>query len=136
MNKLKELIHKYREILLYLIFGVLTTAVNFSVYTPLCFFMPEQYLLWNVLAWVVAVLFAFFTNKPFVFRSKDWSWKVAGPEFLEFVGCRIGSLIMETVLLWITVAAFEWNEIFMKAVIAVLVVIVNYIGSKLLFKKK
>lgn len=126
----------HRQFLLYFLFGVVTTGVNFVIYTPLSILFPDYYILWNAIAWVASVLFAFFTNKPFVFKSTDWSIKVAGPEFLEFVGCRIGSFLLETVLLWLTISVMSMNEILMKGLITVLVVIINYIGSKLLFKSK
>ena len=91
----------------------------------------------NVLAWVVAVAFAYLTNKPFVFKSHDWSWAVVWPELVKFVSCRIGSGVLETGIIWLCVDMLGWNGVVMKLITAVLVIILNYIGSKLLvFKKK
>ena len=137
MKKIRSLIEKYFDILSYLFFGVLTTAVNYLVYLP-C------YNLWgfsgtasNVIAWVFAVAFAYVTNKPFVFRSHDWAWKTVGPELSKFVGCRIGSGLIETGLIFLTVDLLGWNGNVMKLILSVVVVILNYVGSKLIvFRKK
>ena len=84
-----------------------------------------------------AVLFAFLTNKPFVFKSYDWSAKTVIPELTKFVGCRVGSGAVETLIIFLTVDLFGWNGNIWKLVTSVLVIILNYIGSKLLvFRKK
>jgi putative flippase GtrA len=91
----------------------------------------------NLIAWVVAVMFAFLTNKPFVFQSNDWSAKTVFPELWKFLTCRICSGLMETVIILITVDILSWNGNWMKLATNVLVIIVNYIGSKLIvFRKK
>ena len=79
--------------------------------------------------------FAFLTNKPFVFKSHDWSMKTVGPELTKFVACRIGSGVMEVAIIWLTVDILCWNGNWMKIVVSVLVIILNYIGSKLLVFK-
>lgn len=137
MKKILELIHKYYDILSYLFFGVLTTAVNYIIYLPCYNTLGLSATVSNVIAWVAAVAFAYLTNKPFVFRSHDWSAKTVIPELTKFVGCRIGSGFMETVIILVTVDLLGWNGNVMKLLTSVLVVIVNYIGSKLLvFGKK
>ena len=90
-----------------------------------------------MIAWVVAVAFAYLTNKPFVFRSYDWSAETVVPELTKFVGCRIGSGAAETLILFLTVDLIGWNGNVWKLLTQVMVVILNYIGSKLLvFRKK
>ena len=134
---MRKLLEKYWDILTYLFFGVLTTAVNYLVYLPCYNLLHWSAGLSNVLAWIVAVAFAFLTNKPFVFRSHDWSWKVLWPELTKFVGCRIGSGVLETAILMVTVDWLKCNGNVWKLITAVLVVILNYIGSKfLVFKNK
>ena len=133
---MKKRLEKYKDILLYLIFGILTTFVNYLVYLP-CYNLLE----WsagasNVLAWVVAVTFAFLTNKPFVFKSHDWTWKTVWPELSKFVGCRIGSGVLETAILLLCVDILGWNGNVWKLITAVLVIILNYIGSKFFVFKK
>ena len=91
----------------------------------------------NVAAWVVSVAFAFLTNKPFVFRSHDWSLSTVLPELGKFVGCRLGSGAMETAIIFVTVDLFRWNGNWVKLVVSVLVVIANYAASKwLVFREK
>ena len=131
------MIVKYWDILSYLFFGVLTTAVNYLVYLPCYNWLHLSASISNVIAWVVAVAFAYLTNKPFVFKSHDWSWKTVGPELSKFVGCRIGSGLLETAILFVTVDRLAWNGNIWKLVTSVLVVILNYFGSKLLvFRRK
>ena len=128
---------QYWEVLSYLIFGVLTTVVNYLVYLPVYNFVGLSAALSNAIAWVVAVTFAYLTNKPFVFRSHDWSAKTVIPELTRFIGCRIGSGAAETVILFLAVDLLGWNGNIWKLVTQVMVVILNYIGSKLLvFRKK
>ena len=136
MQKIRELLEKYWDILMYLIFGVLTTVVNYVVFLPIYNLLGISATVSNAIAWVVAVAFAFLTNKPFVFRSNDWSWKTVGPELTKFVSCRIGSGVMETLILLVTVDILGWNGNLWKLVTNVMVVIVNYFGSKLLVFKK
>ena len=134
---MKKLIEKYWDILTYLFFGVLTTMVNYLVYLPCYNMLHWSAGVSNVLAWVVAVAFAFLTNKPWVFKSHDWSWKVVWPELTKFIGCRIGSGLLETGIIVLFVDMLHWNGNIVKIATAVLVIVLNYIGSKLLvFKKK
>ena len=133
---MRKLFQKYADVLAYLVFGVLTTAVNYIIYLPCYNWLGWSAGLSNVLAWVGSVAFAFLTNKPFVFKSHDWSWKTLWPELTKFVGCRLGSGALETVILLLTVDFLGWNGNWMKLITAVLVSVLNYIGSKFLVFKK
>ena len=133
---LKRLIVKYWDVLSYLFFGGLTTVVNYAVYLPCFNLLGMSAAVSNVIAWAVAVLFAFLTNKPFVFKSHDWSAKTVWPEFIKFVGCRIGSGVLETAIIFVTVDLLYWNGNWMKLTTSILVVILNYFASKLLVFKK
>ena len=134
---LKRLILKYWDILSYLFFGGLTTAVNYIVYLPCYNWLHLSASVSNVIAWVVAVAFAYVTNKPFVFQSHDWSGKTVWPELTKFVGCRVGSGALETAIIFVTVDVLAWDGNWMKLITSVLVVILNYFASKLLvFRKK
>jgi putative flippase GtrA len=132
----KKLIEKYWNIISYLFFGVLTTAVNYVVYLPCYNLLGLSAAVSNAIAWVVAVAFAYLTNKPFVFKSYDWSMKTVVPELTKFVACRVGSGVLETGLLLVCVDWLGWDGNMMKLVTSILVVILNYIGSKLLVFKK
>ena len=136
MKKIRALIEKYYDILAYLFFGVLTTLVNYIVYLPCYNLLGLSATLSNVFAWVVAMAFAYLTNKPFVFRSHDWSAKTVIPELSKFVGSRIASGVLETAIIFVTVDCLLWNGNVMKLVTSVLVVIMNYVASKLLVFRK
>ena len=137
IQKVKSLVIRYWEVLSYLIFGVLTTVVNYLVYLPVYNVLGLSAALSNAIAWVVAVAFAYLTNKPFVFKSHDWSAKTVIPELTKFVGCRVASGAAETMILLVTVDLLRWNGNVWKLVTSVLVVVMNYIASKLVvFKKK
>lgn len=136
MNKIVELVKKYWDIVSYLLFGVLTTLVNYAVYLPCYNLLGMSGTVSNVIAWVVAVAFAYLTNKPWVFKSHDWSSKVVIPELAKFVACRIGSGVLETGIIFVFVDCMAFDGNVFKIVTSVLVVILNYIGSKLLVFRK
>ena len=127
---------KIVELASYLFFGVLTTAVNYAVYLPCYNTLGLPAAVSNVIAWVAAVAFAYLTNKPFVFKSHDWSMETVLPELAKFVACRVGSGALETVILLAFVDWLGWDGNVMKLVTSVLVVVLNYVGSKLLVFKK
>ncbi|MBR5021406.1 MAG: GtrA family protein [Oscillospiraceae bacterium] len=127
---------RYRDVIVYLVFGVLTTVVNYIVYLPCYNVLGLSGSASNAIAWVGAVAFAYLTNKPFVFQSRDWSARTVIPELTKFVGCRIGSGVLETAIIFLTVDWLGWNGNVMKLLTSVLVVVLNYIGSKLLVFKK
>lgn len=132
MQFLQKTIRKYWDVLSYLFFGVLTTVVNYLVYLPCYNALGLSAAVSNGIAWVAAVLFAYLTNKPFVFKSRDWSMKTVLPEFGRFVGCRVASGVAETAILFLTVDILAWNGNVWKLVTSILVVIANYAASKLL----
>ena len=137
MKKIMELVKKHWDIVTYLFFGVLTTVVNYAVYLPCYNLLGLSATISNIIAWVVAVAFAYLTNKPWVFKSHDWSMKVVLPELSKFVACRVGSGVLETGMIFVFVDLMGINGNVFKLITSVLVVILNYIGSKLLvFKNK
>lgn len=138
---MKALVKKHREVIIYLLIGALTTLVNFVIYLPLLWWAKLPASASNAIAWPIVIIFAYVTNKVYVFRSKEWSFRVIGPEFLKFVGCRIASGVFETVFLALTIdlpalADIQWYGLVMKIVASIGVVILNYIGSKLLVFRK
>lgn len=152
-EKLNSLLKKIvsREMFDYLLFGVLTTVVNLVSFAA-CERMlgTKLSLVSNIVAWVVAVLFAFVTNKFFVFRSKSMDFKTLSKEFISFTGARVLSLGIEELGLIIGQFVFHADEkvfhiasyeisgtMVTKLLLAVIVVILNYIFSKLfIFKEK
>jgi len=139
MEKIKELYIKYEEIINYLIVGVLTTVVSLATYF-ICtetFLDPNKKLelqIANIISWVFAVAFAYFTNRKYVFKSKN---KNMLKEASSFVGSRILSLLMDMFIMFIIVSVLHLNDKIGKLVSQVIVTIANYILSKLfVFKKK
>ena len=127
---------KYKAIIFYGIFGVLTTIVNIVIYN-LCYYqIGIGNTVSNVIAWILAVAFAYFTNKVWVFESKSWAWEVLKREVSTFVSCRLATGIMDIVIMFICVDIIGWHAMLMKLVSNVLVIILNYIFSKLIIFKK
>lgn len=136
-EKRKAFFHKHCDILVYLVFGVLTTAVNYLVYLPCYNLAHLPSAVSNMVAWIAAVAFAYVTNKTFVFRSRDWSVQTLLPELAKFLGTRLGSGLLETGILFLCVDILAMNGNVWKLLTSVLVVALNYIGSKLLvFRSK
>lgn len=136
INTLLSLIKKHRETVSYLIFGVLTTLVNFVLYYALLYF-SVHYLWAQVIAWVGAVLFAYITNKRFVFESRVSGFFPILCEASSFVLSRLFSGAIETLLLYLMVDLLTISDTIAKIPVAVLTVILNYVTGKLLvFRKK
>jgi len=136
-EKLIAFVKEHIDVVTYLVFGVLTTVVNYLVYLPCLNWLHLPASVSNCIAWVVAVVFAFVTNKPFVFQSHDWSMEVVLPELSKFVATRLTSGLLETAILFISVDLLHGNGNIWKLITQVLVIIINYVGSKLLvFRKK
>lgn len=135
-EKIRALIEKHWDMVSYLFFGVLTTVVNYLVYLPLYNLLGISAAVSNMIAWAAAVAFAYVTNKPFVFKSHDWSMKTVLPELGKFVGCRAASGGLETALVFLTVDVCGWDGNVWKLIISVVVVILNYVSSKLLVFRK
>ena len=137
MNRMCSFLKKRKDLLMYLLFGGLTTVVSFALYFSLyhCVQLPAAWS--NVISWIGAVLFAFLTNKPFVFHSCDWSAAVTIPELSKFVGSRIFSGLIETLFLALTVDFLQFHNLAMKLTASVIVVILNYVASKVIvFRNK
>lgn len=138
-NLINKIIEKLftREIISYLIFGVLTTLVNFVFYWLFTDIIGIYYITSNVIAWIFAVIFAYITNKLFVFESKSWDIKLVIKEVIAFGAARVLSLLFETGFLALTVEILGVPKLIAKVIAAVFVVIINYVASKLfIFKKK
>ena len=139
---LRKMFAKYEELIIYVIFGAMATAVDWLVYLPLYNWMqwPDFLAPWTAtiskaISWFVAMLFAFFTNKTFVFKSRSWSARVAWPEFMKFAGCRIGSGLLDMAAIMLTVDILGWNGNLMVVLVAVVIALINYFCTKILFKK-
>ena len=139
MEKITELYLKYKEAINYIIFGVLTTVVSLAVYyiSVFIFLNPEnaiQLQIANILSWIAGVAFAYFTNRKYVFESTEKNkLKEAG----KFVLARVATLIMDMIVMWLGVTVLLLNDKIIKLISQIVIIISNYIFSKLfVFKKK
>lgn len=139
MKKIKELYIKYKEIINYLIFGVLTTVISLFVYyiSVFTFLNPSnaiQLQIANVLSWIAGVAFAYFSNRKFVFESKE---KNKLKEASKFVTARIVTLIIDVVIMWLGVTILHGNDKIIKIISQVIIIVSNYVFSKVfVFTKK
>ena len=127
--------NKYREVLSYLLFGGLTTLVNIVSFFILRKVNLEIFIS-NGIAWVISVLFSFITNKLFVFESKGKSRKENIRELVSFFGFRLLSLVIDMGAIYLFINVLNINELVSKVLANIIVIIVNYIFSKLFIFKK
>ena len=136
MAKIFNIYEKYKEIILYIIFGGLTTFVNFVIYFLFTNLFSINYLFSNLLAWIGAVIFAFFTNKKYVFNANNTKLLNYIKEFVMFTSSRGFSFLVETFLLFLGVEIVKLNDGVVKIAVAVIVVILNYFFTKFVFRNK
>ncbi len=139
MKKLIDLYRKHKEIVNYLIVGVLTTVVSLLVYYGLTLTVldPEkavQLQAANVISWIAAVVFAYFTNRRFVFESRSQNML---KEAAAFFAARLSTLVLDMALMFLLVTLLKCNDKIAKLVVQAAVIVANYVLSKfLVFKKK
>ena len=119
------------ETISYLIVGVLTTIISIAVFTGCYRKLKWSTVVSNIISWIVAVAFAYVANKIFVFQSPSWEIAVVTKELIGFVSARLLTLVLDIVFIYITVDKFHWNDILCKIGSNVIVMIVNYVASKL-----
>lgn len=137
-KRIRKLYEQYKEVVNYLIFGVLSTLVNFLTYCLFARLLGVDEVISSGLSWFFSVLFAYITNKLFVFESKTETPQETIKEMLSFFVARIVSgILCDVGTFALMVKVLHINDIFSKLVTQVMVVIVNYVFSKLIiFKKK
>lgn len=134
---LKELFHKYKEVISYLVFGVATTIVNFAVFFICKDMLGIDYKISNAISWFLSVLFAFFTNKYFVFGSKHEDLSSFVREMLLFYWYRILSFVIDMALMILMIEVLHISDFWAKMATQVAVVVLNYFFSKFfIFNKK
>ena len=128
---------RLKELFLYLVFGGITTFINIAVYYVCYYYLKISNVGGNIAAWTVAVLFAFVTNKIWVFESKSTDRHTVMRESVLFFGCRLGTGLMDLAIMYLCVDIMKMSGGVMKIIANVLVIILNYVFSKLLiFVKK
>lgn len=138
VDKIKELCRKYEEIIAYLIVGVLNTIVSWAAFFICAYTILDAQIVWqnmmlSVISWVVGVVFGYFMNRKYVFKSTEPNmWK----EFLQFSGGRVSTGVLDLVMMVVMVNWMGISEDFSKIFVSVLVMIGNYLLSKLFVFKK
>ena len=125
-----------KEFIWYVISGTVVTIVSWITY-----YIPYQILGWSnmvseIFSWIITVATAYVTNKIWVFKSYSWDWEVVKPEAVKFISMRLASGVVEWILMWLFVDKMGFNGMLMKILVSVIVVIMNYVCSKLLIFKK
>lgn len=141
MKKIKELFSAYKEIIMYIIVGVVTTVFNWVVYAVFVRVMPMA--LANALSWFVTVLFAYVTNKLFVFESRSWELQVVAKESVSFFGARAATGVFEVVAqptfyaIGLRQSLLGVEGLVAKVLTSAIVMVLNYVCSKLfVFREK
>ena len=136
LKKLADWYRAHREGMRYLVFGALSTVLNIVVFAICAKVANLSTTVSNTIAWIIAVLFAYVTNKIYVFNSKTTGVQDLVREIIAFFGARIVTLIIETVFLWVVIDKLGFNSILMKIISNVIVIILNFVFSKIFIFKK
>ncbi|MBC5696656.1 GtrA family protein [Agathobaculum sp. M2] len=120
-----------KEILLYLFFGGITVILSVSIYAFQTQCMKVNELIANAIAWIICVIFQFFTNRIWVFQSTASSGKSCFRQMIEFTGGRLITLILEEIILAVFITWLSWNSLAVKLAAQIIVIVLNYIISKL-----
>ena len=137
MEKILNIYNQFKEQILYIVFGVLTTAINIIAFFACSRLINLGLIPSNIIAWILSVLFAFVTNKIYVFNSKNYNFSVVLRELIDFVISRGATGILDLELMYLFVSVIGIEDMISKIVINIIVIILNYILSKLyVFKNK
>lgn len=134
--KWKKLYEKHKDIIFYGIFGVLTTLVNIAVYWLMAHPFGLPTMPSTIVAWVAAVSFAYITNRKWVFHSQVHTREAIMKELAAFFVCRLATGVIDWACMYIFVDVLMWNDMLVKSAANVLVIILNYVASKLLIFRK
>ena len=127
---------KHKDIVLYGIFGVLTTLINIVAYIVCFNVFSISNVPSTIIAWIIAVIFAFITNKLWVFDSKNFDRRTLAHEIPTFFGARIATGVLDVLIMYLTVDVMNWNSTIWKLISNVIVIVLNYVASKLIIFKK
>lgn len=136
LKKLADLYRNHREGWRYLIFGALATIVNIAIYDIAFYLGNIDNSISNIIAWVVAAIFAYITNKFMVFASKLNTKKELQKQIVSFFSCRLFTLLIDQTIMVITVDKLGMQAFLMKVISNIVVIILNYVLSKLIIFKK
>jgi len=132
---MKQLFDKYKDVIPYLFFGVCTTFVNVITYWVMAHQLSAATMLSTIIAWMVAVLFAYITNRKWVFHSQAKRNEIV-KEIIAFFGCRLATGVVDWLCMFTFVDILKFDDIVIKFIANVVVIVLNYVASKLLIFKK
>ena len=136
IKEFKIFLKKYSEVISYLFFGVLTTLINLATFWILSTVFNLETIAATIAAWIIAVAFAFITNKIWVFKSKTKTNQETTKEAVMFVIARLITLGIEVFLMWLMVDNFKQDKLIWKLLCNIITVILNYLFSKLIVFKE
>ncbi len=137
LNIFEPFYKKHKEVLLYLFFGFLTFLFGIGTYALFNVTFGINELIANIMSWVVTVLFAFLTNRVWVFQANTENWTAFFSQMVNFYGGRVVTLVIEEVILYVFITRMGLFSVGVKVVAQVIVIVLNYVISKLfVFKEK
>lgn len=132
---LKDMLIKYRSFILYAFFGVCTTLVNIIVYYICSYVLNLSTIISTAISWFLAVLFAYVTNREWVFESHVSNTKEVTKEITSFFSCRLLTGLLDIGIMYICIDILNWNDMIIKMTSNILVIVLNYVASKLIIFK-
>lgn len=127
-------LNKKKELLLYFLFGILTTVLNVVAYSFFYTFLNIENIPASFISWLFSVCFAFVTNKIFVFECNEWN-KNSIKECISFLLCRTVSGVIDIMLMYCLVDKAKFNGVYAKLIVNILVIVLNFLASKLIIFK-
>lgn len=131
----KKIIEKYKDVIAYLFFGVCTTLVNVISYWMAAHIFNLSVMLSTIIAWILAVLFAYITNRKWVFHSNACGYIAILKEIGSFFSCRLLTGIIDWLCMFVFVDKLQFNDVIVKIAANIIVIIANYVASKLIIFK-
>lgn len=133
----KNLYQKYKDLIPYVAFGVLTTVVNIVTFWIIAHPLGVSVMPSTIIAWITAVLFAYITNRKWVFRSDAHATNEIAKEIVAFFACRLATGVVDWVCMFVLVELLGFNDVIIKFIANIIVISLNYVASKLIiFKHK
>lgn len=132
-----DMYRKYEEGISYLFWGGVAFVLSMVLFYIFANIMMLDEQIANIFTWIICVIFAYLTNRTFVFKSKTTGAKAVTKEFVDFTAARLATLVLENAVLFVCIDLFLWHNMLAKLLGQFLVIVSNYVLSKLwIFKKK
>ena len=128
---LKKLYRKYKSLILYIFFGICTTFVNIGSFWLMSHVFDFKTVFSSVVSWILSVVFAYITNRKWVFEAKATGLKNLFREIYSFFACRFATGVLDCFIMFLFVDIFEFNDMIIKVISNIIVVVLNYVSSKI-----